>query len=154
MVIQLKPQVRAPTRIFRSILYCACVIESPSHSSWCQLLFKKRQNRSNILKEVNTFLKQNVFMLLSFMKIRHRKQALFFLPPAYYIKQLKTQCEINNGNETVVPSLTMIKAKISPQFLNLLCLPCFMLSALYPFSGGLGQANGNLVICFSHQGWD
>lgn len=72
-------------------------------------------------------------MLLSFLIIRLRKQALFLLPPAYYNKQLKTLYKINNGNETVVRSLIMIKAKISLSLLNLLCLPCSVLSALYPF---------------------
>lgn len=79
-------------------------------------------------------------MLLSFLIIRLRKQALFLLPPAYYNKQLKTLYKINNGNETVVRSLIMIKAKISLSFLNLLCLPCSVLSALYPFFGvGFGR---------------
>lgn len=77
-------------------------------------------------------------MLLSFLIIRLRKQALFLLPPAYYNKQLKALYKINNVNETVVRSLIMIKAKISLSFLNLLCLPCCLVSPLSFFWVGLG----------------
>lgn len=64
--------------------------------------FQGKINEEQYSQGSQHFLKQDVFILLSFLIIRLRKQALVLLPPAYDNKQLKTLCEINNGNGTEV----------------------------------------------------